>query len=708
MKKNLPLLVVLLSVFFVHGAGYSQAAPAHQAIVNMYPKDQSVFVHPKSVLIFRINQALNEQTMDRFIVKLTGTRSGNISMTKKITKDGNTFIVKPSKSFVPGEKVFVEVHEGALLKPVLLSYSFTVSPNSHPLLSNRAMLEQSKDEMDLDKPANSTTPRHLQSDPNLPEDFPQYYVSEKNNPGAGHYFVNALARDTGASEYNLIIDTTGFPVFYQHFPPHHRENFFTYHDQVELITYYDESLYKFVALNNNLEKVGTYAAINYFTDMHELILDDDGSYWLLGNDTHTIDMSQIYPGGCTSAVVTGTIIQKIDADSNLVFEWSSWDHFSILDADTDFMDLTKCQFDYSHGNALSFDSLGNILLSSRNMSEITKIDAQTGDIIWRMGGYHNQFTFTNDTVPFKAQHNIQYLGNKLYSMFDNGNSRIPPFSRAITYQLDEVNMTATLTNDLRQNNPPDFTPFMGSNQLLGNGSRLVGWAFNLQKYSLTQFGANGDIEFEIKPVDTFDLISYRAGKYVWETSLFNFDTDTLDFGTNVMIGDSAFASVCLVNPSDKPVEINGYYCTDSSVSLATSLPLTLEANSCDSLTVCFKPSTIDPISAVLSVYHQTDSIRIASQTRVLGGGLIDNIIGHKGSPKRLQIAPNPCSDQCIVSFKEGDAITQVKIFSLDGKLVYNLNVNHKVTVRLSSLNRGAYLIKLFSNQFYSTGKLIVR
>src|SRR2546422_8452549 len=48
-----------------------------------------------------------------------------------------------------------------------------------------------------------------------------------------------------------------------------------------------------------------------------------------------------------------------------------------------------------HGNSIELDSDGNLLLSSRHMSEITKIDRQTGDIIWRMGlnSKHNDFTF---------------------------------------------------------------------------------------------------------------------------------------------------------------------------------------------------------------------------------------------------------------------------------------------------------------------------
>ncbi|MBK6877832.1 MAG: hypothetical protein IPG99_15635 [Ignavibacteria bacterium] len=37
--------------------------------------------------------------------------------------------------------------------------------------------------------------------------------------------------------------------------------------------------------------------------------------------------------------------------------------------------------DYCHGNALEIDYDGNIILSSRNMSEITKISRSSGNII---------------------------------------------------------------------------------------------------------------------------------------------------------------------------------------------------------------------------------------------------------------------------------------------------------------------------------------
>lgn len=78
------------------------------------------------------------------------------------------------------------------------------------------------------------------------------------------------------------------------------------------------------------------------------------------------------------------IIQELDQSKNVVFQWRSWDHFRITDATHE--DLTAALVDYVHANALEVDNDGNILLSSRHLDEITKIDRQTGNIIWRLDG----------------------------------------------------------------------------------------------------------------------------------------------------------------------------------------------------------------------------------------------------------------------------------------------------------------------------------
>ncbi len=47
-------------------------------------------------------------------------------------------------------------------------------------------------------------------------------------------------------------------------------------------------------------------------------------------DPQMVDMSKIVPGGNPNATVTGLIVQEIDENKNVVFQWRSWDHFKLL------------------------------------------------------------------------------------------------------------------------------------------------------------------------------------------------------------------------------------------------------------------------------------------------------------------------------------------------------------------------------------------
>ena len=64
--------------------------------------------------------------------------------------------------------------------------------------------------------------------------------------------------------------------------------------------------------------------------------------------------------------------------------------------------LTDPQIDPVHGNGLAVANDGNLLLSSRNQSEVTKINLQTGEVMWRFGGKANQFKIIGGQ-PFAFQ-----------------------------------------------------------------------------------------------------------------------------------------------------------------------------------------------------------------------------------------------------------------------------------------------------------------
>ena len=55
----------------------------------------------------------------------------------------------------------------------------------------------------------------------------------------------------------------------------------------------------------------------------------------------------------------GLIIQEIDENKNVVFQWRSWDHMEITDAEH--INFTGTNIDYVHGNAIDYDHDGNIL-----------------------------------------------------------------------------------------------------------------------------------------------------------------------------------------------------------------------------------------------------------------------------------------------------------------------------------------------------------
>ena len=144
------------------------------------------------------------------------------------------------------------------------------------------------------------------------------------------------------------------------------------------------------------------------------------------------------------------------------------------------------------------------------MDEITKINHNTGNIIWRWGGKHNQFTFLGDTLKFSYQHAVRRISNGNITLYDNGNFHTPAFSRAVEYTLDEVNKTATAVWEYRHS-PDYFGQAMGYVQRLDNGNTLISWGTT--NPTVTEVTPSKTIVFEMTlPTNVY---SYRVFKYSW-------------------------------------------------------------------------------------------------------------------------------------------------------------------------------------------------
>jgi len=438
---------------------------------------------------------------------VSGSHTGDVI----VSDDKKTIIFKPHEPFHPEERVSVSIDRGLRTQNGIeiaeSSFEFRVSPKRIKLAQEVWFPEHEWNRnVEFDKGVTRTQYHESQvSSYSLPSDFPSRTVTASDNPDPGYLFLSSFTFPNTV-QYLMILDNAGSPVFFRKMPGVVTD----FKKQPNgLLTYYLRGPALFYAMDDTYTVVDSFQTGKGFaTDLHELQILSNGHALLMSYDLQPMDMSQIVPGGDPDATVTGLIIQELDQSKNVVFQWRSWDHFEITDATQ--LDLTDSTVDYVHGNAIELDFDGNLLISSRHMDEITKIDRETGEIIWRLGGKNNQFTFINDAAQFSYQHDIRRLPNGNITLFDNGNFHSPPFSRAVEYQLDEVNKTATLVWEYR-NTPDTYGAFMGNVQRLSSGNTLVGWGATSP--NVTEVRADGSKTLEL----TFDVgtWSYRAFRFLW-------------------------------------------------------------------------------------------------------------------------------------------------------------------------------------------------
>ena len=177
--------------------------------------------------------------------------------------------------------------------------------------------------------------------------------------------------------YRLILDDNGEPVYYANTPSFPATFDFKVQENGRLTHALPHPVHgAHVVQNEHYETVSTIRAGNgHVADPHDFQLGPDGRALLLIYDTRIVDLSVIAPGERTDATVIGCIVQEQDAEGNVIFEWSSWDHVSILETS---LPLETEPLRYIHCNSVDYDLDGNFLLSNRNLSNVMKIDRATG------------------------------------------------------------------------------------------------------------------------------------------------------------------------------------------------------------------------------------------------------------------------------------------------------------------------------------------
>jgi Arylsulfotransferase (ASST) len=241
------------------------------------------------------------------------------------------------------------------------------------------------------------------------------------------------------------------------------------------------------------------AGNGYDADLHEFLLTERGTALMV-----------VYPfvEHEDGAVIDG-VVQEIDLRTGLVlFEWHSLDHIGLDEARWPRPEKPGMPFDYVHVNSVGEDSDGDLLISGRHSWAVYKVDRETGDVVWRLGGTKSDFEI-DPAARFAFQHDARRRPDGALTLFDNsaGPPETRPASRAIALDLDEEARTAKLAGRFEYRGISDS---QGNAQTLPNGHTFVGWGS--QPY-FTEYDASGRLLFSGRLAEGND--NYRAYRGQW-------------------------------------------------------------------------------------------------------------------------------------------------------------------------------------------------
>ncbi len=614
-------LLFCISALTISILSYSQDA----YFSYTYPLAGSDNLNPEQNIILKYPWGVDPGSVSLDDIIESGSKSGLMTCKYLISNDQKTIIFKPTLPYKPGEKVKVKYSGGMTtatgLKLHNFEFDFNIIDHDREKLYGRRCDASLLDQKQFAPGAADQLKIVSQKDNNLPPDYPAPTVYSYGDHDHEYIFINVRCRNSSQpwKRYLTILDAYGTPIYYDK-SVKNRSNFSLLSNGMLsycLNTSPNSQQEKYYIMDSSYIVVDSVNTGNgYILDAHDMLLLGNGNYLVMSYDPQPVDMSEVVPGGNPGAIVTGLVIQEVDNAENVYFQWRSWDHFEITDATYD-IDLTASQIDYVHGNAFEIDFDGNILLSSRHLDEITKIDFTTGDILWRFGlnSENNMFAINNDPYGFTHQHDIRKLTNGNYTLYDNGNLRNPQYTQVLEYEIDEATLTAKLVWDYHHT-PQVYAGSAGSFRTQPNGERIIGWG-GTWPLAVTELKDDNNLLREFYLPDYVTI--YRAFKSTWETNVFKTRAE-LSLGNYAGYNDWKPNRLYIFNTSGTVVSITSIPHHLPEFEILTELPIAIFPDTYKSIEIGFNPSNagdyIDRFT--LNFDNPGNTRRIARQVEIHG------------------------------------------------------------------------------------------
>jgi Arylsulfotransferase (ASST) len=266
---------------------------------------------------------------------------------------------------------------------------------------------------------------------------------------------------------------------------------------------------EYVIFDDSYREIARVRAGNgYRGDLHEFLITPQDTALLVAYAPRRRDLSPI--GGPKDGMAWEGIVQEVDIETGeVLFEWHSLEHVGIEESYIELPEDPDFLYDYFHINSIDVELDGNLLLCARNTWTVYKVERESGEVLWRLGGKKSDFEMGQGTQS-AYQHDARRQRDGTITIFDNGaHPKVHDRSRGIVVELDEQKMSAKL---VREYTSPQkrLSTSQGNMQLLPNSNVLIGWGSGP---FISEFSCNSELLLNVRfPPDGE---SYRAFRFPW-------------------------------------------------------------------------------------------------------------------------------------------------------------------------------------------------
>lgn len=446
-------------------------------------------------------------------VRVSGTDTDDHTGTLLVHSDGDGVSFVPDEPFAPGEEVAVSI-EG-----------LTVRGGEGGRFTWR--VAQSLDNAATEKPENgqAASVDEVSHYVSAPEIQPPRVSVEPEEPADEPGYVAIGVKNGVVQKGPMLVDEDGQPVWFSPMAADDaRDVTEATLDGEPVLTWWEGQIgpgYGYgeaVVVDDSYTEIARFTPGNgYLADPHEVLLQDDGTAWLVAYAPVRMDLGAV--DGPRDGVAVDNIVQQVDVETGAVlYEWHGLGSVALaesylpVEGDQD-GETSDSGYDYLHVNSIEVGPDGDLVVSARHTCAIYGIDGETGITTMRLGGRASDLRMDEDAV-FLKQHDARWAEDGTLTLFDNGGTcgeTTRESSRGLVLDIDEDRGTASVVREYPHPTGA-WSQSQGSFQQLDGGDVLLGWG-SLPQW--TRMSADGEVLVDSSLPEDLAVGSYRARQVQW-------------------------------------------------------------------------------------------------------------------------------------------------------------------------------------------------